>query len=112
MWRIQKCQPDFLPNAAASEAPTLIRHCNSVGPRRGIFRDVGHILSLSVRFHLSTMYLSVFLYFLVLSIVICLFFMGHAAWVKINDDDDDDDLRPASRCWHIYHQFLAVYRDF
>jgi len=45
MWRIQKCQPDFLPNAAASEAPTLIRHCNSVGPRRGIFRDVGHIVS-------------------------------------------------------------------
>jgi len=33
------------------------------------------ILSLSVRFHLSTMSLSVFLYFLVLSIVICLLFL-------------------------------------
>ena len=34
------------------------------------------ILSLSVRFHLSTMCLSIFLYFLVLSIVICLCFYG------------------------------------
>ena len=87
MWRIQKCQPDFLPNAAASEAPTLIRHCNScsIGPRRGIFRDVGHIVSVCpfsfiyyVSICLSVLSCVIYCY---LSVV----FMGHAAWVKINE---------------------------
>ena len=46
---------------------------------------IAHIVS--VRFHLSTMCLSVFLYFFVLSIVICLLFL----WAMPPDDDDDDD---------------------